>query len=140
MYKSFLTHGAKSLNSSADDPVRREANMQLSLKRQLKPLAGDCIISACGHNHKLVIKRPISELYLTDDSKNIHQKYTKANQTAEYIPPDLRWYVSAGCFYKLYEMGVSGYAERAGYPPNELGYAVVKVVDGVIKDIEKRVI
>lgn len=140
MYKMFLTHGAGSINSSADDPVRRDANMMLSLKRKLFRKAGDCAIMAMGHTHKLIVKPPIQELYLTDDSKNIHQKYTKASQTADFIHPDLRYYVNTGCFYKLYEEGVSGYAERAGYDPNELGYAVVKVVDGVIKDVERRVI
>ena len=140
MYKMFLTHGAGSINSSADDPVRREANMLLSLKRKLFRKAGDCAIMAQGHTHKLLVKPPIPELYLTDDSKNIHQRYTKSNHTAEFIPPDLRYYVNTGCFYKLYEMGVSGYAERAGYDPNELGYVVVTVVDGVIKSVEPRVI
>jgi hypothetical protein len=140
MYKMFLTHGAGSINSSADDPVRRDANMMLSLKRKLFRKAGDCIIQAQGHTHKLIVKPPKPELYLTDDSKNIHQRYTKTSQTADFIHPDLRYYANTGCFYKLYEMGVSGYAERAGYDPNELGYVVVKVVDGIIKSVEPRVI
>lgn len=140
LYKIFLTHGAKSLSSTADDPVRREANMHLSLKRQLSRKHGDCAISATGHNHKLLVKPPISELYLTDDGKNVKQAYTTPDYTAPYIHPDLRWYVSTGCFYRLYEEGVSGYAERAGYDPNELGYAIIRVVDGQIQNIERVVI
>ena len=139
-YKMFLTHGARSINSTADDPIRREANMLLSLKRQLFRKAGDCAISATGHNHKLLVKPPISELYLEDNGKEIKQAYTKADYTASYIPPDLRWYVSTGCFFRLYEEGVSGYAERAGYDPNELGYTVVRVEDMQIKNIERVVI
>jgi len=59
-----------------------------------------------------------------------------------FIHPDLRWYVNTGSFYKLYADGknVSGYAERAGYDPNELGYVVVRVKDGIINDVERVVI
>lgn len=139
-FKIFLTHGSGGLSSTADDPVRREANMCLALKRKLSRKAGDCILSATGHNHKLLVKPPISELYLKDDGKEIRQAYTSIDQTAAYIPPDLRWYVSTGCFYKLYHEGVSGYAERAGYDPNELGYIRVEVIDGKIKNVYKDVI
>lgn len=137
MYKSFLTHGNGSINSTADDPVRREANMHLSLKRKLHKKAGDCVIMAHAHTHKLLVKPPIRELYLTDDGKHIKQQYTEIDQTEGYIPPDLRWYINTGSFYKLYHDGVSSYAERASYDPVELGYAVVHVKDGIIKDVEK---
>lgn len=140
MYKGFLAHGFGSLSSTADDPVRRKANRVLSLKRKLADFAGDCIFMAMGHTHQLLVKEPISELYLVDDGKDIQQRYTNSMQTAEFIPKDLRWYVNTGCFYKLFEMGVSGYAERSGYKPMELGYVVVDVVDGVIKEIRPELI
>lgn len=143
MYKVFMTHGNGSIRSTADNPVRRNANMELSLQRKLAPLAGDCLIMTMSHTHLLLVKEPESELYLTDDGLGIHHAYTSAPQVANYIHPDLRWYVNTGSFYKLYadpELGVSGYAEKSMYRPNELGYAVIHVVDGVVKDIEKRTI
>ena len=41
---------------------------------------------------------------------------------------------------KLYELGVSGYAERFGYDPIELGFVIVRVRDKQIVDIDKIVI
>jgi UDP-2,3-diacylglucosamine pyrophosphatase LpxH len=140
LYKMFLTHGYRSISSIADDPVRRKSNMELALKRLLFRKAGDCIIQAMGHTHKLMVKEPIPELFLTDDGKQCVQDYTKTNQTDPYIAPDLRWYINTGCFYRLYHEGVSGYAERKGYDPNELGYAVVEVKDGNIQGVRKVII
>lgn len=136
-YKAFLTHGYGSVNSTADDPVRKEANMLLSLKRKLAPKAGDCILSAMGHTHKLLVKPPISKLYLVDDGVRIRQKYTQANQASDYIDPDLRWYCNTGSFYKLFHMGESGYAERFGYDPTELGFCVAEARDGVMTNVRK---
>ena len=136
-YKAHLTHGFGNVNSSADDPVRQEANMFLSLKRKLAPLAGDCAIHAMGHTHKLLVKPPISKLYLADDGERIRQHYTKADYRSEYIDPDLRWYVNTGSFYKNFHMGESGYAERFGYAPTQLGFCVAEVQDGNIENIRK---
>lgn len=137
MYKLLLFHGSGMNKSHADNVARRNLNMKLGLQRKLSPLAGDCLVMAMGHTHKLLVKEPEPELYLTDSGKGIEEAHTGSLQTAPYIPPDLRWYVNTGCFYKLYEEGVSGYAERAGYPPNELGYAVIRVKNGIVKDVER---
>jgi predicted phosphodiesterase len=136
-YKAHLTHGYGNVNSTADDPLRQEANMLLSLKRKLHKKAGDCAFHAMGHTHKLLVKSPISKLYLADNGEKIKQHYTKADYTAEYIDPDLRWYVNTGSFYRNFHMGESGYAERFGYDPTELGYAVVEVMNSDIKEIRK---
>lgn len=136
-YKAYLTHGYGNVNSTADDPVRQEANMFLSLKRKLAPKAGDCAVMACGHTHKLLVKPPISKLYLADDGAKIKQHYTKADYTAEYIDPDLRWYANTGSFYKNFHMGESGYAERFGYNPTELGFCISEVRNGNIDNIRK---
>ena len=140
MYKIYAAHGRRMVGSNADDPTRRIANEKLQLKRHLSPMASDCAVMCKGHTHKLRIKEPETELFLTDDGKEIHQEYTKLDQTSDYIHPDLRWYVNTGCFYKLHAMGVSGYAERAEYPPNELGYAIMDVVDGQIRSIKPKII
>ena len=136
MYKMFLTHGYGSIRSVADDPVRREANMKLGLKRKLQHKAADCAVMGMGHTHRLMIVPPKRELYLTDDGKRISQHYTKYDQNAPYIHPDNRWYVNTGSFCRLYVEGVSGYAERAGYDPMEIGFPVIRVRDGKIQGID----
>ena len=141
MFKFFYTHGWGSVGSTADDPVRRLANMQLQIKRKLQPLAGDCVLMACGHNHKLIVVEPERELYLTDNGTHIKAKYTKPPQFGDYIDPSLRWYCSTGSFLKLYgDMGVSGYAERMMLSPSELGYIKVEVRDKQITSVQKVVI
>ena len=54
-----------------------------------------------------------------------------------YIHPDHRWYVSAGSFLKLYEEGVSGYAEIGEYDPVELGFAIARVRNQKIVWVDK---
>lgn len=127
MYKVFDTHGFKSINSTADDPIRRETNMKLILKRHLKHKAGDCAVMIKHHVHKLLVCRPKPELYLVDDGKRIKQAYTEYGQAESYIHPDARWYGCAGSFLKLYGNGVSGYAEIAEYDPVELGFLILQV-------------
>ena len=136
MYKVFDTHGKKGINSAADDPKRRKVNMQLTLKRHLKFKAGDCAVMIKHHTHKLLVCKPESEIYLTDDGKRINQNYTRWGQTEPYIHPDARWYGNAGSFLKLYGDGVSGYAERGEYDPTEIGFLVLKVRDKKIVSLE----
>lgn len=138
-YKNFLSHGFGSISPKHADPARREAAKQAALRDKLYLLAGDCAIQAMGHTHQLIIRKPYSELYLTDDTVKLKHKYTSSQQTDEYILPDLRWYLNTGGFHKLYSIGASGYAEMKGYVPNELGYIVSEVEGGIIQDM-KRVI
>lgn len=141
-YKIFVTHGSRNISSSADDPIRREANMKLSLKRFLSDKAGDCAIMCCGHTHKLIVAEPLSKLYLTDDETAIKSNYTASLHNGDtYIHPDHRYFVNSGSFLKLYgDMGVSGYAEIFGYDPVELGYAVATIENGTIKTVDKVVL
>lgn len=46
---------------------------------------------------------------------------------------------TTGSFSKLYIDGQDDYAEVAGYDPVELGYPIVKVVDGRIVNIEEKI-
>lgn len=142
MYKSFHTHGSKNISSIADDPRRRLANMELILKRHLKHKAGDCILMCKGHAHKLLVTNPKAELYLTDFSGKIKQKYTTDinDQHSRYIHPDHRFYVCTGSFLRLYTEGVSGYAERFEYDPIELGFAVALVRGGKLIKVKREVI
>jgi predicted phosphodiesterase len=141
MYKLFYTHGARSISSTADDPIRRNANMLLQLKRRLSMKAGDCEVMAMGHTHKLLVSPPVSSLYLHDDGKKVRSAYTGSIiREGQWIHPDHRWYVNTGSFLKLYGDGVSGYAERFGYDPVELGYAVIECRGGKIANVRKVVI
>jgi predicted phosphodiesterase len=136
-FKIFTGHGWGSLSSTADDPIRRKSNMKLSLKRKLMNKAADCVLMACGHTHKLIISRPEKELYMTDDGSRLIQNYTEAPQNAPNIPAHLRWYVNTGNFLKNQVIGASGYAERAGYDPSEMGYVKVIIEDWQIADVKK---
>jgi hypothetical protein len=140
IYKHFCTHGRKSISSTADDPRRRRVNMELILKRHLKHKAGDCLVMSKGHTHKLLVCKPESDLYLTDDGKQIKQVYTTSEQTDGYIHPDHRYFVNTGSFLKLYGDDVSGYAERAEYDPVELGFCIVIVRDRKVVDVERVVV
>lgn len=127
MYKIYETHGFRGVSSSADDPNRRRTTMQLILKRHLKFKAGDCAVMVKHHSHKLLVCKPESELYLTDNGKEIKQAYTGSGQNESYIHPDSRWYGNAGSFLKLHGKGISGYAEIMEYDPVELGFLVLVV-------------
>ena len=152
-FKHFATHGSGSISSIADDIERRKVNMLLSLKRKLRDMAGDCYLGSMGHTHKLFISPPSEVLYLTDDEKGIKQHH-KVPKMVGYIPPDFRWYVNTGSFLKVYgdtvvegddvpmerSMLGSGYAERAMYPPLQLGYAVALIRDNSLVGIKKELI
>jgi hypothetical protein len=140
MYKLFHTHGSKTITSTADDPKRRKANMELILKRQLRDKAGDCAVMAKGHAHKLLVTEPEKGLYLTDSGGKIKQNYTHWGQTENYIHPDARWYGCTGSMLRLYLDGISGYAEVAEYDPVEIGCLVLIVRDRQIMELRKIVL
>jgi hypothetical protein len=146
MYKLFYTHGAKGISSVADDPIRREANMLLQLKRRLSLKAGDCEVMAMGHTHKLLVAAPMSSLYLHDDGAKVISAYTgPGTGEGRWIHPDHRWYCNTGSFLRLYANrepgdGVSGYAERFGFDPVELGYIVVECRAGRVANVRKEVV
>jgi hypothetical protein len=139
LYKHYCIHGRKSISSVADDPKRRRTNKQLSLKRALQNKSGDCVLMSRGHTHWLDRLPPEHDVYLADDGKKAFQQFTVADHTAEYIHPDLRWYVSCGSFLKnvITGMGISGYGEVGDYDPNLwCGYMLCKVRNGRIQTIE----
>lgn len=141
MYKIFLTHGSRSISSKSNDPIKRLNSKIMKLKNSLYDLAGDCAIMAMGHSHQLLVANPAESLYLVDDGKKIHQRYTTSpSNGSEYIHPDHRWYVNTGSYLKLYVEGISSYGERMGLSPVELGYCVIKVREGKVSSVEKIVI
>lgn len=137
LFKVYATHGYGSIRSAAGPPERQETNMKVRLKDKLSPLSADCAIMAMGHTHRLLITPPISKLCITSDGKEMHHHYTSSQQNDHYIHPDHRYYLNTGSFTKLFHIGVSGYAERAMYPPMEQGFPVVTVRNGKITNAHK---
>jgi hypothetical protein len=139
LFKHFASHGKRGISSIADDPERRRTNKLLSLKRILrdKP-TGDTILCSRGHTHWCDRLKPHADVYFADDGTEVISNNIKSDHTAEYIPPDLRWYVSTGSFYKTYlpNSGLTSYAEAADYNPLPNGYQLCKVRNGVIESIE----
>jgi predicted phosphodiesterase len=136
--KMFLAHGFRgNLSSNAKDEEQRRANLMAGLKRKLVAKAGDCLIMAMGHTHKLIVVPPSRRLILADDGEKIIQSYlSQGDGSAAYIEPDCRWYVNTGSYLKMYQQGTDGYAERAGYDPHELGHAVISIKKGELAGIE----
>lgn len=135
-WKLYCTHGRGVIRTTADDPIRQESNLHLSLKRKLKNKSADCAVMAIGHFHKLLISDPRKNLYLTSNGKEFKQHYTESNQGDKYIHPDHRWYVCTGSFLRAYRRGVSGYAEKACYDPTVLGFPIIKVRNKLIQGID----
>ena len=138
--KVFCHHGFGSIGSYAKSPIQRQTTMQEALKRKLAFKAGDCRIMALGHTHKLLICPPISELYLTSDQERIYQHYTGDVENGKYIHPDNRWYFNTGSFLKLYQNGVSGYADMFGYDPVEMGFIKIRVRQKKVFSAEKVIV
>lgn len=139
MYRHFAHHGFGSISSACDDIKRRKANMQLSLKRKLRDKFGESILMSMGHTHKLIVCKPEHELYIKVIDGQMKEAYTSPKKYDGYIHPDHRWYVNTGSFFRLYGE-TSNYAERFGYDPIELGFAVAVVRDGKIKEVDKVVL
>lgn len=139
-YKLFYTHGKGTLNSYAKDYDQETANMKAFLKKRLQKKFADTEIMAMAHTHKLLVREPAEFLYLSEKDGDAHQNYTKMVRTDKYIPSDFRWFCATGSFLKLFEDGISGYAERMMYDPVELGYIVVNVKNGKINNVQKVVV
>jgi hypothetical protein len=99
---------------------------------------GDAVLQSRGHTHLCERLKPETDVFFSDDEERIKVKTTKINHAAEYIHPDLRWYVSTGSFYKQYNIGAdaTSYAERKDYDPLRLGFQLCKVRAGQIESIE----
>lgn len=141
--KFFLAHGSSTLRSNAKDNIQRLANMQAALKQKLERLAGDVIGMFVGHGHQLVAVDPTVEhqLYLTDNGKELKQHYRAGqDQSAQYIPPESRWYGMTGSFLRLFSPPGSesvGYGELALYAPSEIGCLVAIIRGGKMVGLEK---
>lgn len=147
MHKLFMTHGRSITRSQAKDPIQRKANYRASLRRLMESTGHtDCIYMGMGHTHCPDVVKPTigQEIMLAERGGKIRQEYRVHNsQTANYIPPDARWYAVGGSFLRaLTDSGskTTSYAEIAMYKPVELGWLEIKVEDRQVVSVEKVVI
>jgi hypothetical protein len=140
--KLYLCHPSRfTLRSNAKDFEQRRANMMAGLKRFLVDKAGDCVLMAVGHTHKLLIVEPSPKLVIFDEGGKLKQDYlTGDNTMPRYIDPDRRWYVNTGSYLRTMILDHDGYAERFGYDPVELGYAVLEIRDQKVVAVRRMVV
>ena len=133
-HKFLFAHGNGSLTSNAKDPVQRKANMRAALKQKLINTGHtDCVYMGCGHFHRDVYVRPTvgDDVLLTDNNNEIVQEPRYwADQTADYIPPECRWYACSPGFLKTFTPTGTytiSYSEMAMYGPTRLGWVELTV-------------
>lgn len=140
IFKQYAHHGFGGIKSVAEPELRKKANEKLILMRKFARKFGDTLLNTMGHTHKLMHYDPYRDgavLYLTTEDKGIQQHYTGPRKVHGYIEPNHRWYVNTGSFRRIYGEGFDDYAERAGYDPVQLGFAIVKVRDLKIVEIDE---
>ena len=143
-HKFLFTHGAGSLSSNAKDPIQRKANMQAALKQKLINTGHtDTIYQGCGHFHRDILCPPNvgDEVLLTDENYEIKQEPRYwADQTADYIPPECRWYACSPGFLKTYApTGINSisYPETFMYGPTRLGWVLLDIKDSKLYDVKQ---
>lgn len=139
MWKAFVEHGKRPVNSAADNLIRIESNQRLILQRHMRFKHTDSVVNAKAHIHKLLIQPPTPPLCMKDDTKKLIHFYPdpRVYHKHDYIPIEFRWYVATGSFLRLYALNATTYSERAEYDPVDLGFAVVLVRDKKVQDIKR---
>ena len=140
LFKHFATHGYGTRNHQAGDEEQRLANMRVKLKRMLRFKAADTYLMSMGHTHQLLTRPPLIKLNLIDDGKKLRQVYDQTPtgyHQGDILHEDMRWYCNTGCFLKTMALGYSGYAERAGYNPNTLGFGIALVRNGRLVNVRE---
>lgn len=140
LLKHYATHGFGTMQHMAGDEEQRVANMRVKLKRLLRFKAADCYLMSMGHTHRLLVRPPLIKLNMIDDGRKLRQVYDQTPsgfKQGDILHEDMRWYVNTGCFLKTLGLGYSGYAERAGYDPNTLGFAVALVRNGKLVNVRE---
>jgi len=134
----FYFHPEKwSCNSRAGDAEQRYHNDVRKIRRKLYPLAGDCIVMAVAHIHKLRIGNPVRELALIGEESD-GQVYTSPDMyRGQVIPETQRWYCSTGSFLRTRVAGVTSYSEAGGYAPTEIGYIEIQMHKGRVAELRE---
>ena len=137
-FRLFATHGAGQVNSQAGDRKQVAVNNAIKVKRKLRHKAGDCIVMAMAHIHKLVLHEPSEWLHLVGDKKSKAVYPIDFVSSSGAIHEDCRWYCATGSFLKGRQDDITTYVEEAMYDPTELGYIQVFVERGKVVKVEKR--
>jgi len=134
----FYFHPDKfTTNSKAGDAEQRYSNDVRKIRRFLYPLAGDCIVMAVAHIHKLRVGRPVQELALVGDDKD-HQVYTTPDMYRDHVIPETqRYYCSTGGFMRTRMKDVISYSEGAGFSPTEMGYIEIQMHKGKVAEVRE---
>lgn len=135
----FYFHPEKwSCNSQAGDAEQRYHNDVRKIRRKLYPLAGDCIVMAVAHIHKLRLGEPIPELALIGEEDD-KQTYTNPDmyRASGNFPETQRWYCATGSFLRTRVKGVTSYSEAGGYPPTEIGYIEIQMKNGRVAELRE---
>lgn len=148
-WTGFWTHGFNkgTLISKAGDAGQQKANTEAMLKKMLSPMHSAHYMG-CGHYHKVVLRKPVEQLYLTTkEDGTLHKGYTRQPESG-YIHPDLRWYGCNGGFIKQFMMGDNysneslstiepiTYSEMAGYPPVDMGVIKLNIRNYMLHSCE----
>jgi len=137
LFKHYAHHGIGGIKSIAHPAKRRISNRRVSLMQKFDNKFGDVLLNSMGHTHQLIVADPDSIPYMATEDGKTTMKYTSPRKTTGYIEPNHRWYVNTGSFRTTLAIGIDDYAERAGYDPAVLGFAVAKIRDGVIVKIKE---
>lgn len=144
LFNMFLAHGWGTFRSNAKDFEQMLANKAAAMKKVLRHKAGDCLVMAVGHSHLLMVVPPTKKQFYLGYGKgkpSAHYLVNDPIDTTRYIHPDMRWYANTGSYMRLYADNIiSGYAERAGYDPIELGHVLLTVKDKRLVDVDTKVL
>jgi len=146
--RGHIFHGHRSLPRGAKDPIQKRGNQNAWLVNELYHLAGDVHFHLMGHVHALLVQQPVEQYALLTGAGGVRARYfvepeqpveTHGNDGAtdsrRYIPPRARWYGCTGTLRRSGGFGYTDYAEIAGYPPSPIGWLVMKVRGGVVRDL-----
>ena len=139
LFRHFAWHPMSGrLNYAAKDPDQKLGNILAGLKQRFRDRWGNALLMSCGHYHQLIVNKPKEQLLHMEQGGKISKEYATARKVDGYIHPDFRWYVCTGSFLTFYVDGLSTYVERSGsIQPADTGYAIAKVRDGRLVDIDR---
>lgn len=136
-FRLWATHGRRAVNSYAKTYKERQDHEADRVKKLLQLLQGDCMVMAMGHIHKMRIHEPVHDMQVLGDDE-LRAVYTTIAMTPEGgIQADYRWYCSCGSFLRTYVDDLDTYGEIAMYPPVEMGFIRISVVNGKVDTVEK---
>ena len=136
--KLFYFHPDKfSCNHTAGDADQRYRNDVRKIRRYLYPLAGDCVVMAVAHIHKLRVGAPVKELALVGDERDQQVYTTPEMYRGQVIPETQRYYCSTGSFLRTRIKDAITYSEGGGYNPTEIGYIEIQMHKGHVAEVRE---